>query len=392
MTDRRAESLSIYFYTGDFEEAFARFEQGEEQGYATHDEIGRLIHDLIERGVAVRIYSFISNAYKVVERRPGLTFVSLGGQRYADSDVLRRAVADDPSAAIIPHFPNPDLLSAVIRSGKRSMAFLASSFYRKGLRAPFQKWLLARRLNSSAFDLVSNHCLPATRHLARLGVNRRKLIPWDVPHRYHPGDHSAKSLRSGRLKRIAYAGTINEDKGVGDLIRAIAILHDRLPVECVIAGSGSVDAMRHLAGQIGVETAVSFVGQVPNNQVFQFFGNADLVVVPSRPEFPEGFPLTMFEAIASRTPIVCSDHPIFVEIMEDRINAMLFTAGDPRSLADVIEAALVDPALYSSLSHNATSTWEKLEGPADWRKLIEEWFFETTSSPWIHERTLFHAE
>ena len=53
-------SLSIYFYAGDFVEAFRRHAAGEEQTYATHNEVAQLILDLVNAGVAVRIYSFIT--------------------------------------------------------------------------------------------------------------------------------------------------------------------------------------------------------------------------------------------------------------------------------------------------------------------------------------------
>src|ERR1700739_4465598 len=94
---------------------------------------------------------------------------------------------------------------------------------------------------------------------------------------------------------------------------------------------------------------------------------AGLVVVPSRTEYPEGFPLTMFEAIASRTPIVCSNHPMFRKVMIDRQNASVFRSGDYRAFAFAIRRTLTDPVLYSVLSRNAPKTWEALKGPADWR-------------------------
>ena len=115
---------------------------------------------------------------------------------------------------------------------------------------------------------------------------------------------------------------------------------------------------------------------------------ADLVIVPSRSQYPEGFPLTMFEAIASRTPIVCSDHPMFRPVIVDRRNASVFAAGDYRSLATAIWRTLSDSDLYAQLSNNATLTWEALKGPADWRTMILKWAGEGPSSPWIQDRLL----
>ena len=44
---------------------------------------------------------------------------------------------------------------------------------------------------------------------------------------------------------------------------------------------------------------LSFVGLVPNAEVFSLFRTADVVAVPSHAEYTEGFPLTMFEAVLS---------------------------------------------------------------------------------------------
>jgi glycosyltransferase involved in cell wall biosynthesis len=118
------------------------------------------------------------------------------------------------------------------------------------------------------------------------------------------------------------------------------------------------------------------------------FRTADLVAVPSHREYTEGFPLTMFEAIASRTPIVCSDHPMFVPVIKDGIHAAVFRAGDVSGFAAAIGRVLSDAALYSRLSNNAALTWEALKGPADWRTLISKWILEGNESHWIKSHML----
>ena len=119
---------------------------------------------------------------------------------------------------------------------------------------------------------------------------------------------------------------------------------------------------------------------------------ADVIVVPSQTGFPEGFPLTMFEAIASRTPIVCSDHPMFRSVMVDGRNATTFPAGDHRALAEAVLKTLTTPALYEQLSINALSTWEALKGPADWRTMIFKWIVEGQHAPWLRQHMLDAGE
>ena len=136
--------------------------------------------------------------------------------------------------------------------------------------------------------------------------------------------------------------------------------------------------------------SLRFVGLIGNKQAFKYMLESDLVAVPSRTNYTEGFPLTMFEAIASRTPIVCSDHPMFRPVMIDGQTASVFRAGEPVALAEAISRTLRDPVLYGALSAMAPTTWLSLKGPADWRELILHWASDPHPSTWIRERAHFY--
>jgi len=385
-------SASIYFFAGDFADVLRRHAEGVEQTYATHDECAKLLKGLLDAGVELTIHSFVTPEAR--EERPldGLRIVSLGARGYADSGLLREAVARDNSDSIVAHFPNMELLRAVISTNCRSMAVLANSYNRKGPKAWLERWRVARLLNNPRFELVSNHCLPATNHLASFGVDRSKLIAWDVPHRFDPKDVTPKTLGAGPTFKVAFAGAIRADKGVADLIRAAAQLKgDGLELQCSFAGSGEIDEMQSLGRDVGVSDQLDFRGLVPNGEVFNLFRTADVVVVPSHREYTEGFPLTMFEAIGSRTPIVCSDHPMFVPVLKDGVHAALFSGGDASAFADALRLVLSDADLYARLSANADRTWAGLKGPADWRTMLTKWILEGRESDWIDQHMLVPA-
>lgn len=377
--------VSIFFYTGDFAGAFVRFKDGQEQGYATHDQICLLIEELTQLGYRCILYSFVTSEPFDFEI-DGVRFIGLGAKAYDAPDLLRTAVERDKSEILIPHFPNPELLRAVKKSRRRAMAIIASSYFHQSIRAPWRRFKLARQLNDTSLEIVANHCRPSTLHLADFGVDRSKLVAWDIPHRYDPVNFLAKR-RDTETLRLAYAGSVNEAKGVADLIYAIAIIERQRPVSCTIAGSGDVEEMKGLAERLGVKN-IHFLGQIPNDEVFAMYRQADLAIVPSRREFPEGFPLTMFEAIASRTPIICSDHPIFTAVLKDGENAVVFKNGNAVSLARSVQWIADDVNTYAKLSDNAEMTWEKLKGTADWKKLIIEWITNGIDSSWIQARRI----
>jgi glycosyltransferase involved in cell wall biosynthesis len=385
-------SASIYFFAGDFGDVLRRHAAGLEQTYATHDECAKLFKGLLDSGVELTIHSFVTAEAR--EERPldGLRIVSLGARGYADSGLLHEAVAKDRSETIVAHFPNMELLRAVIATNCRSMAVLANSYNRRGPKAWLERRRVAKLLNNPRFELVSNHCLPATNHLASFGVDRTKLIAWDVPHRFDPKDVTSKTLAPGQSFKIAFAGAIRADKGVADLIRAAAQLKDvGLELECSFAGSGEIEEMQSLGAELGVSDKLDFRGLVPNGEVFDLFRTADVVVVPSHREYTEGFPLTMFEAIGSRTPIVCSDHPMFIPVLKDGVHAAIFPGGDAGAFADAIRRVLTDPDLYARLSANADLTWAALNGPADWRTMLTKWILEGRRSDWIDRHMLVSA-
>jgi glycosyltransferase involved in cell wall biosynthesis len=382
-------SASIYFFAGDFADVLKRHEQGAEQIYATHDEVAKLIKGVLDAGIALTVYSFVTPEARDERPLEGLRIVSLGAHNYNDIGLLSAAIAKDSSDAIVAHFPSIELLRAVMATNARTMAVLANSYNRKGPKAFLGRRRVTRLLNSPRFELVSNHCLPATNHLAKIGVARDKLIAWDVPHRFDPKDVDPKTLGAARSYNVAYAGAIRADKGVADLIRATAELKRKgLQLNCIFAGAGDLEEMQALGRQLGVAAQLSFLGLIPNSEVFNLFRTADVVVVPSHTEYTEGFPLTMFEAIGSRTPIACSDHPMFVPVLKDGIHAAIFSAGNASAFARTIARVLSDAELYARLSANAELSWAALKGPADWRTMLTKWILEGRESEWIQQHKL----
>lgn len=381
-------SVAIFFYAGDFADVLRRHASGEQQIYATHSEVAELILGLRSAGVHVTIYSFVTAAAKDEMPMDGVRIISLGAASDAKG-LLSSAVATVAADTIVAHFAYPELISAAIKSRKRVFVGLANSYNERGLKQFLRRKRIAWLLNSKRILMITNHCVPATEHLARIGVARHKLVPWDVPHCFRPVDYLPKDLTVKASYKVAYAGSIAELKGVGDLIRAIAILkHEGLDVRASLAGLGDIQGMQALAHTLGVSERLTFHGIIGNEEVFNIFRGADVVAVPSRTAYPEGFPLTMFEAIASRSPIVCTDHPMFEPVMTNGSNCASFRSGDVEGFADALRRVLTNPELYKRLSESAETTWNALLGPADWRTLITTWVTEGENSPWVTKRVL----
>ena len=267
--DAMGTSASIYFFAGDFADVLRRHDVGAEQIYATHNEVAKLTKGLLAAGIEFTIYSYVTPEARDERPLEGLRIVSLGARSFDDYGPLRSAVERDRSDAIVAHFPSIPLLRGVMAKNSRALAVLANSYKAKGLKAFLERRQIARLLNSPRFELVSNHCLPATNQLAKMGVARERLIPWNVPLRYDPADRDPKTLVPARRYTAAYAGGIRANKGVADLIRAAAALKRRgLELHCYFAGAGEIEQMGSLGRQLGVADQLTFMGLMPNAEVF----------------------------------------------------------------------------------------------------------------------------
>jgi alpha-1,3-rhamnosyl/mannosyltransferase len=116
-----------------------------------------------------------------------------------------------------------------------------------------------------------------------------------------------------------------------------------------------------LAGQLGLDGRVRFVGDVPNPRVPDLVARARLVVLPT---WCESFGLPLAEALAMGAPAVAGDIPACREVGGDA--ARYYSPGDAGSLAERLDdllRRLDDPKLSEEISTRArergkTFTWQ----------------------------------
>jgi glycosyltransferase involved in cell wall biosynthesis len=255
-----------------------------------------------------------------------------------------------------------------------TLAVLASFFDLKGrYNRVITRWLI-RLLNHPSVFLVGNHRAPATQTMIDCGLGPNKAVAWDWPGGRRPEDYPTKTLPAVGTPEIVYVGSVTEDKGVGDLVRALDVSRRRnVPARLTVAGDGpDLGRFRELAAALPAGL-VTFAGRVPNEEAFRLMLRAALVCVPSRHEFTEGFPLTLTEALASRSPVIASDHPVFVRAFQDGQGVRYFKAADPESLAEAVRSVLADPAGYARLSELTADAFARVECKTAFGDLLERW-------------------
>lgn len=134
---------------------------------------------------------------------------------------------------------------------------------------------------------------------------------------------------------------VREDKGVGDLVRAAAMVAARCPnVRFVVAGRDgdggqSTRRFRQEATSLGLEGRLVFTGYV--EELPPLLAALDVFVLPS---WMEACPVSLMEAMAAGTPVVATSVGGIPEVVEDGVHGLLCVARDPEALAARIIASL----------------------------------------------------
>ncbi len=145
------------------------------------------------------------------------------------------------------------------------------------------------------------------------------------------------------------------------LIDAIAMLDEEIKnkIHLLIVGREG-KATSELVQQIidkKLNNCISFLGH--RTDVPELMKIADLFVFPSR---FEGLPGVLIEAEAASLPIVCSDLPMMLEVIEKNKNALTFELDNSNELASCITEMFLNPSLREEYGNKSAEIFkEKFE-------------------------------
>jgi glycosyltransferase involved in cell wall biosynthesis len=152
---------------------------------------------------------------------------------------------------------------------------------------------------------------------------------------------------------IGYVGRLAPEKGIADLIEAARLIRDVQPgtaFHLLIIGSGPEEStLKELVAQHGLNQAVTFVPNVPHNQIAEYYNCLDVLVVPSRttPGWKEQFGRVLVEAMASGVCVIGSDSGEIPTVIGD--DGLVFREGDSEDLAAALRRVISDNDLRRQL-------------------------------------------
>jgi len=179
-------------------------------------------------------------------------------------------------------------------------------------------------------------------------LNRRTIVVHNFPYPQEVAPSSNGSVCwEARRMSVAYVGGITAQRGIREMVEAMALLPPSLTATLELAGNDlpvDVDPenLRNHPGWARVEHH----GFIERSEMFQLLHNvrAGLVLFLPEPNHLEALPQKIFECMGAALPLVASDFPLWRRIVEAARCGILVNPRDPKAIADAIEYVLTHPA------------------------------------------------
>ncbi len=169
-------------------------------------------------------------------------------------------------------------------------------------------------------------------------------------------------------KIILFTGRLIALKGVQVIIDAMkeVVDYDK-GVHFVFAGSGNLEPwLKMILNKKINEKYYTFLGQVAYDKMPFLYSLANIYILPS---FSESSPISVLEAMASRTPVIATNVGGIPEIVTDGHDGYLIEKGNSSQLAEKIKILLSDEKVAKKFSEMAIETIQKR---FTWTKIAEK--------------------
>jgi glycosyltransferase involved in cell wall biosynthesis len=172
--------------------------------------------------------------------------------------------------------------------------------------------------------------------LVQLGIDGNKIsvLRNGVDTRmFHPIDRASQRSRLGLSGTVLLmVGNLVALKGHEVVLRALC----DFPDSCLlIIGEGREEAnLKKLTGSLGLGERVRFLGVVPQEQLAEYYGAADALVLASS---REGWPNVLLEAMACGTPVVSTRVGGTPEIVAAPEAGVLASERSPRGVGEALQ-------------------------------------------------------
>jgi len=145
-----------------------------------------------------------------------------------------------------------------------------------------------------------------------------------------------------RQPLIAYVGTISRERGLLQMVDAMAMVQHR-DAQLVLAGPMPGDLNDVVAQRRGWDRVVA-AGWHSRSAVQDLLARTriGIAVLHPLPNYLDNYPSKLFEYMASGIPSIVSDFPLWREVIEEAACGVVVDPLDPQSIAAAIDELLAD--------------------------------------------------
>jgi glycosyltransferase involved in cell wall biosynthesis len=198
-----------------------------------------------------------------------------------------------------------------------------------------------------------------------------------VPDGEYDGGHAVPAARpepselSG-IVNLAYVGSLQQGKGVENLLRALALLEKNF-VLTVIGGTPEADfrLQRRLSEELHLTDRVCFTGRLEQAAIAGRLADCDIFVIPMNTDEDFFAPIKMYEGQGLALPIAATPMPSLRRGLKDGVNAMFAEGTEPGDLAALLWRLAAQPDLRRSMRRNNAAAARKLSAGARAARLLD---------------------
>lgn len=165
----------------------------------------------------------------------------------------------------------------------------------------------------------------------------------------------SKNYTENSPLKLLFFGQVKEVKGLDVLLDALKILkEDGVKIHLTIAGKiWKDDAGKYIEKikDLDINEIVDcHFKYIPNEDVYNYFNDADLVVLPYRKIYQSG---VLLLAMSYGRPVIVSSLDAFIDIIEDDVNGFVFQNESPVSLGHKLKKVYKDRSRLNQVRKNA---------------------------------------
>lgn len=172
--------------------------------------------------------------------------------------------------------------------------------------------------------------------------------------------HGIKEIypADGHTFNLAHVAWQSQEKGSLDLVNAMNYV--KSDVLCVLVGVASDENKRKIEERIrslNVGDRIRLIGQKTGQDIVDIFEKADIFILPTHKEGPEGFPMVILEAMAYGIPIIANNVGNIAEMIganTDNSAGLILTNIDPVNAGEIAE--LIDRLVNNVVLRKTFST------------------------------------